>query len=79
MNDHQTWSMKLWYKYWILTFFKYSEAIKTISEEDINGLPSCPILQRSEKIRENILTMFDSQTWSKKDMLTMYDHETWSN
>ena len=20
MNDHQTWSMKLWYKYWILTF-----------------------------------------------------------
>ena len=32
-----------------------------------------------KKIRQNILTMFDSQTWSRKDMLTMYDHETWSN
>ena len=59
--------------------FKYSKAIKTVSEEDINGLPSCPILQKSEKNRENILTMFDSQAWSRKDMLTMYDHETWSN
>ena len=27
--------------------FKYSKAIETISKEDINGLPSCPILQKS--------------------------------
>ena len=78
MNDHQTWSMKLWYKYWILTFLNTVKQSK-LSEEDINGLPSCPILQKSEKIRQNILTMFDSQTWSRKDTLTMYDHETWSN
>ena len=32
--------------------FKYSKAIKTISEEDINGLASCPILQKSEKIEK---------------------------
>ena len=52
--------------------FKYSEAIKTISEEDINRLPSCPILQKSEKIRDNILTMFDSHEYycsCKQDLL----------
>ena len=38
-----------------------------------------PNLTEIRKIRQNILTMFDSQTWSKKDMLTMYDQETWSN
>ena len=36
-----------------------------------------PNLTEIKKNRKNILTMFDSQTWSRKDMLTMYDHETW--
>ena len=78
MNDHQTWSMKLWYKYWILIFSNTVKQSK-LSEEDINGWHPAQFLQKSEKIRQNILTMLDSQTWSKKDMLTMYDHETWLN
>ena len=36
MNDHQTWSMKLWYKYWILIFSNTVKQSK-LSEEDING------------------------------------------
>ena len=36
MNDHQTWSMKLWYKYWILIFLNTVKQSK-LSEEDING------------------------------------------
>ena len=36
-----------------------------------------PNFTEIRKIKQNILTMLDSQTWSKKDMLTMYDHETW--
>ena len=43
------------------------------------GCHPAQFYRNHKKIRENILTMFDSQTWSRKDMLTMYDHETWSN
>ena len=78
MNDHQTWSMKLWYKYWILIFLNTVKQSK-LSEEDINGWHPAQFYRNQKKNRQNILTMFDSQTWSRKDMLTMYDHETWSN
>ena len=37
MNDHQTWSVKLMVQILDFDLFKYSSAIKTISEEDING------------------------------------------
>ena len=40
-------------------------------------LPNLTEIRKNQ--RETILTMFDSQTWSRKGMLTMYDHETWSN
>ena len=79
MNDHQTWSMKLWYKYWILTFLNTVKQSKLLVKKILMGCYRAQFHRNQKKIRENILTMFDSQTWSKKDMLTMYDHKTWLN
>ena len=75
MNDHQTWSMKLWYKYWILTFLNTVKQSKLLVKKILMGgiLPNLTEIRKNQ--RENILTMFDSQTWSRKGMLTMYDHE----
>ena len=79
MNDHQTLSMKLWYKYWILTFLNTVKQSKLLVKKILMGgiLPNLTEIRKNQ--RENILTMFDSQTWSRKGMLTMYDHETWSD
>ena len=79
MNDHQTWSMILWYKYWILTFLNTVKQSELLVKKILMGCHPAQFYRNQKKIRENILTMFDSQRWSRKDMLTMYDHETWSN
>ena len=78
MNDHQTWSMKLWYKYWILIFLNTVKQSK-LNEEYINGWHPAQFYRNQKNIRQYILTTLDNQPWSKKNMLTMYDHETWSN
>ena len=75
MNDHQTWSMKLWYKYWILTFLNTVKQSNLLGKKRLMGCHPAQFYRNHKKLEK----ISNSQTWSRKDMLTMYDHETWSN
>ena len=52
MNDHQTWSMKLWYKYWILTFLNTVKQSELLVKKILMGCHPAQFYRNQKKLEK---------------------------